>query len=38
MIYSNLIEFGTLRKLVGLIKMCLHETYGTVCIGKLQFD
>jgi hypothetical protein len=27
-------EFRILRKLVGLIKMCLNETYSTVCIGK----
>jgi hypothetical protein len=26
-LYSMLIEFGIPRKLVGLIKMCLNETY-----------
>jgi hypothetical protein len=26
------------RKLVGLIKMCLNETYGTVHAGKYQSD
>jgi hypothetical protein len=29
--YSILIEFGIPRKLVGLIQMCLNETYST-CI------
>jgi hypothetical protein len=33
-LYNILIEFGIPRKLVGLIKMCLNETYNTVCIGK----
>jgi hypothetical protein len=33
-LYSILIEFGICRKLVGLIKMCLSETYSTVHIGK----
>jgi hypothetical protein len=33
-LYSILIEFGILRKLVGLIKMCLNETCSTVHIGK----
>jgi hypothetical protein len=27
-------EFGIPRKLVGLIKMCLNETYSIVRIGK----
>jgi hypothetical protein len=27
-----------LRKLVGLIQMCLNETYSTVPIGKYQSD
>jgi hypothetical protein len=31
-------EFGISRKLVGLIKMCLNETYITVHIGKYQSD
>jgi hypothetical protein len=37
-IYSILIEFGIYRKLVGLIKMCLNETYSRVCIGKYLPD
>jgi hypothetical protein len=35
-LYSILIEFGMPRKLVGLIKMCLIETYNTVRIGEYQ--
>jgi hypothetical protein len=31
-------EFGIPRKLVGLIIMCLNETYSTVRIGKYQSD
>jgi hypothetical protein len=37
-LYNILIEFGIPRKLVGLIKMCLNETYSPVRIGKLQSD
>jgi hypothetical protein len=37
-LYTILIEFGIPRKLVGLIKMCLNETYSTVRIGKNLFD
>jgi hypothetical protein len=33
-LYSILLEFGVLKKLVRLIKMCLNETYSKVCIGK----
>jgi hypothetical protein len=33
-----LIEFGIPRKLVGLIKMCLNETYSRVRIGKNLSD
>jgi hypothetical protein len=33
-----LIEFGILRKLAGLINMCLNETYSTVCIGNNLSD
>jgi hypothetical protein len=33
-LYSILIEFGIPRKLVGLIKMCLNETYSTIHIGE----
>jgi hypothetical protein len=37
-LYSILIEFGIPRKLVGLIKMCLNETYSRVHIGKNLYD
>jgi hypothetical protein len=37
-LYNILIEFGIPRKLAGLIKMCLNETYIRVRIGKLQSD
>jgi hypothetical protein len=37
-LYNILIEFGLPRKLVGLIKMCLNETYSTVRTGKFQSD
>jgi hypothetical protein len=37
-LYNIFIEFGIPRKLVGLIQMCLNETYSTVCIGKFQSD
>jgi hypothetical protein len=37
-LYSILIEFGIPRKLVGLIKTCLNETYSTVHIHKYQSD
>jgi hypothetical protein len=37
-LYNMLIEFGMLRKLVGLIQMCLNETYSTVHIGKYLSD
>jgi hypothetical protein len=33
-LYNILLEFGIPKKLVKLIKMCLNETYGKVCIGK----
>jgi hypothetical protein len=33
-LYSIFIEFGMPRKLAGLIKMCLNETYSTMCISK----
>jgi sorting nexin-29 len=36
--YNILSEFRTPRKLVGLIKMCLNETYSIVRIGKYQSD
>jgi hypothetical protein len=37
-LYNILIGFGIPRKLVGLIKMDLNETYSTVRIGKYQSD
>jgi hypothetical protein len=37
-LYNILTEAGIPRKLVGLIKMCLNETYSTVRIGKYQSD
>jgi hypothetical protein len=37
-LYNTLIEFGIPRKLDGLIKMCLNETYSTVHIGKNLSD
>jgi hypothetical protein len=37
-LYNTLIEFGIPRKLVGVIKMCLNETYSRVCIGKNLSD
>jgi hypothetical protein len=32
-LYNILIQFGTPRKLVRLIKMCLSETYSKIRIG-----
>jgi hypothetical protein len=37
-LYNNLIEFGVPMKLVGLIKMCLNETYSKARIGKHLSD
>jgi hypothetical protein len=37
-LYNILIKSGIPRKLVGLIHMCLNETYSTVCTGKYQSD
>jgi hypothetical protein len=37
-LYNILIEFGIPRKLMGLIKMCLNETYIRVRIGKNLSD
>jgi hypothetical protein len=37
-LYNILTELGIPRKLVGLIKMCLNETYSTVCTGKNLSD
>jgi hypothetical protein len=33
-LYNILTGFGIARKLAGLIKMCLNETYSTVHTGK----
>jgi hypothetical protein len=37
-LYNILIEFRIPRKLVGLIKMCLNETYSRVYIDKNLSD
>jgi hypothetical protein len=37
-LYNILTEFGIPRKLVGLIQMCLNETYSTAHTGKYQSD
>jgi hypothetical protein len=37
-LYNFFIELGIPKKLVGLIQMCLNETYGTVSMGKFQSD
>jgi hypothetical protein len=37
-LYSILTEFGITRKLVGLIQLCLNETYNIMYIGKYQSD
>jgi hypothetical protein len=37
-LYSILLEFGIPKKLVGLIKTCLNETYSTVQISKNLSD
>jgi hypothetical protein len=37
-LYNILIEFGVPMKLVGLIKICLNETYNKVRIGKHLFE
>jgi hypothetical protein len=34
-LYNILFEFKIPRKLVGLIKMCLNETYSTMGVGKI---
>jgi hypothetical protein len=38
LLYNILIEFGIPRELVGLIKVCLNESYSTVCIGENLSD
>jgi hypothetical protein len=37
-LYNILIEFEIPRKLAGLIKMCLNETYSRVRVGKYLSD
>jgi hypothetical protein len=37
-LYNILLEFGILKKLVRLIKMCLNESYSKVRVGKLLSD
>jgi sorting nexin-29 len=37
-LYNILLEFGTTKKLVRLIKMCLYETYSKTRGGKLLSD
>jgi hypothetical protein len=37
-LYNILIEFEIPGKLIGLIRMCLNETYSTVRIGKNLSD
>jgi hypothetical protein len=37
-LYNIVIEFGITRKLVGLIRICLNETYSTLRTGKFQSD
>jgi hypothetical protein len=37
-LYNILIEFGTPRKLVGIIKICLNETCSRVQIGQYLSD
>jgi hypothetical protein len=37
-LYNILLESGTPKKLVRLIKMCLNETYSKVCVGKHVSD
>jgi hypothetical protein len=35
-LYNIIIESGIPRRLVGLIEMCLNETYNRVRIGKIS--
>jgi hypothetical protein len=37
-LYNNLIEFGVLKKLVRLSRMCFSETYSKVRTGKHLSD
>jgi hypothetical protein len=36
--YSILIEVGVCMQPVGVIKMCLNETYTRVPVGKILYD
>jgi hypothetical protein len=37
-LYNILLEFGIPKKLVGIIEMCLNETYSKICLDKHLFD
>jgi hypothetical protein len=37
-LYNILLEFGVPKKIVRLIKICLHEIYGKVRVGNLLSD
>jgi hypothetical protein len=37
-LYNIVIEFGIPRKLIGLIQLCLNETYSMLRIGKYQSE
>jgi hypothetical protein len=37
-LYTFLIEFSIPMKLIRLIKMCLHDPYNRVWIGRHLFD
>jgi hypothetical protein len=37
-LYNILLEFGVPMDVIGLIKMCLNETYSKVRIGKHLSD
>jgi hypothetical protein len=37
-IYNILLEFGTTKKIVRLIRMCLNGTLSKICVGKHLFD
>jgi hypothetical protein len=37
-LYNILLESGIPKKLVRLSEMCLNETYGKVCVGKVLSD
>jgi hypothetical protein len=37
-LYNIMLEFGILKKLVRVIKMCLTKTYSKICVSKLLSD